>query len=56
MTRDTTGLGVVDLDCSHGPDLRFLDIEKVDVVSADVDDGEEEQRIGSLSVEPLRLI
>lgn len=56
MTGDTTGFGIVDLDGGNGADLSPFNVEEVDIVSGDVDDGEEKEGIGDLSMEPLCLV
>ena len=42
VSSHAAGLSVVDLDGRLGPKLCFLNVEEVDVVSTDVDGGEEE--------------
>ena len=43
MSRHTARLGVVDLDGRLWPKLGLLDVEEIDVVSTDVDDGEKKE-------------
>lgn len=52
MARDTTCLSIVNLDCCDRSNLSFFDVEKVDVVSQNVDAGEDQHGVGTLSVEP----
>jgi hypothetical protein len=56
MSCHATSLRVVDLNCAYGSDLRSLNIEKVDVMSADMDDRKEQQSVCNLPMEPLRLV
>jgi len=56
MSSDTTGLRVVDLKGNLRSDLDSLNVEEVDVMSARMQDREEQHSIGDLSVEPLRLV
>lgn len=52
MASNATGLGIVNLNGGNGANLRQLNIIKVDVVRARVDDGEQQDRVGQLSVHP----
>lgn len=56
MARYSPGLGVVDLKRGLRTNLGELDVEEVDIVSKDMDAGEDQHRIGALAMEPLRLI
>lgn len=56
MTCNSTSLGVVDVQSRFWSKLILLDIEEVDVVSKTMDRCEDKQRVGTLSVEPLRLV
>lgn len=72
MSSDTTGLRVVDLKGNLRSDLDSLNVEEaafvstflarenvevlLDVMSARMQDREEQHSIGDLSVEPLRLV
>ena len=52
MPGDPADLGVVDLHGGFGSELGALDVEEVDIMRADVDDGEDEDRVGHLAMEP----
>ena len=52
VARDAARLGIVNLQGRHGTDLRLLDVEEVDVVCADMKDGEKKQRICQLPMHP----
>ena len=56
VASDTASLGVVNLDSSFRPDLTTLHVEEIHVVGGDMDAGEDEQRVGDLSMEPLSLV
>jgi len=56
MTSNTTGVHVVDLECEERSNLRLFDVEKVDVVTSSVDDGEEQHRVSNLPMEPEVLV
>ena len=56
VTRYTARLRVVDLNRRFGSNLTPLNIEEVHIMSRDMDDGEEQQGICALSVEPLGFI
>lgn len=56
MASDATGLGIVDFHCSFGPDHVSLNIEEVDIMRTDVDNGEDQERVSALAVKPLRLV
>jgi hypothetical protein len=56
MASDAAGLRIVDLHRSFGPDLVSLNVEKVDIMCSDVENGEEQDGVGALPVKPLRLI
>lgn len=56
MASDTTGITIVDLQGGERSGLEFLDIEEVDIMGSGMDNGEEEQAICNLSMEPLRLV
>src|SRR4051812_4551249 len=56
MTSYASWLGVMDLNCCDGSNLCFLDVEEVDIMSKNVDHGEDEHCVGTLSVEPHGLI
>ena len=46
----------MDLNGRHRSNLRLLDVEEVDVVSGDVDDCEKQHGVGTLPMEPYRLV
>jgi hypothetical protein len=56
MASDATRLRIVDLHGCFRPNLVPLDVEEVDVVCTDVNNGEKQERVGALAVEPLRLV
>lgn len=56
MSRESSWFGIVDLHRKQWSNLRLFNIEKVDIVGARMQDRIEEQRIGDLTMEPLRLI
>ncbi|KAB8446195.1 hypothetical protein FH972_025177 [Carpinus fangiana] len=56
MAGDAAGLGVVDLDCSFAADLVALDVEEIHIVRGDMHRGPEEDGVGNLPMEELRLI
>lgn len=56
VTCYATCLGVVDIEGCLWTKLVLLDIVEVDVVSEYMDRCEYQQRVGHLSVEPLRLV
>lgn len=72
VSGNSTSLGVVNLECNLRADLDTLDIEEagtistiqttvweiysLDVMSASVENGEEQHGIGNLSMEPHRLV
>jgi hypothetical protein len=56
MASDATRLRIVDLHGSFWPNLVPLDVEEVDVMCADVKNGEKQERVSALTVEPLRLV
>lgn len=56
MTSDATRLRIVDLHGRFRPNLAPLDIEEVDVMCSDVKNGEKQERVSALAVEPLRLV
>lgn len=49
---DASRLSVVNLDCRHWSDLGSFHVEKIDVVSENVDSGENQHSISTLAVEP----
>lgn len=56
MTSDATSLGVVDLDGGLRTELSLFDVEEVDIVGKNVNAGEEEKGVGTLTMEPLGFI
>lgn len=56
MASDASRLCIMDLDRRHRSNLSFLNVEKVDIVSEDVDTREDQHGVGALSVEPNGLI
>lgn len=56
MASNTAWLRIMNLDCSNRANLGPFDVEEVDVMTGDVDDGPEEHGVCDLSMEPLRLI
>jgi hypothetical protein len=56
MASDATRLRIVDLHGGFRPNLVPLDIEEVDVMCTDVKNGEKQERVSALAVEPLRLV
>ena len=56
MASDATCLRIVDFHRGFWTKQVSLNVEEIDVMSRDVDDGEEQHRVSTLAVEPLRLI
>lgn len=56
MASDATRLRIVDLHGGFRPNLVPLDVEEVDVMCTDVKNGEKQERVSALAVEPLRLV
>ena len=56
MASDATGLRIVDLNGRFRPKRIPLDVEEVDVVCTDVNNGEKQESVSALAVEPLRLV
>ena len=56
MTSNTTSLSIVDLNGADRTDLRPLDVEEVNIVSANVDASEEQQCISALAMKPDGLV
>jgi hypothetical protein len=56
MASDATRLRIVDLHGGFRPNLGPLDIEEIDVMCTDVSNGENQERVSALAVEPLRLV
>lgn len=56
VSSDTAGLGVVDIKCAKGADLRLFNVVKVDIMGRDVDDGPEKQLVSNLAMKPNGLV
>lgn len=56
MTGDTTSLDIVNLKGGNGSDLGQFDVVEVDIVSAGVEDGEEEDGVCELAMHPQVLV
>jgi hypothetical protein len=56
MAGDAAGLRIVDFHRGFGPDLVSLNIEEIDIVCRHVGNGEEQDSVRALAVEPLRLV
>ena len=56
MARNATRLCIVDLNRGLWSNLTLFDVEEVDIVGGNVNDGESQQGVCNLSMEPLRLV
>jgi hypothetical protein len=56
MTSDATSLGIVNLKGGNGSDLGQFDVVEVDIVSAGMEGGEEEDGVCELAMHPQVLV